>query len=296
MSCSLLDRSKYGESVSSDRWPIASRRAGRAVGLVAAAVLLVASLAPRSAAAEPSTKEKITGSEETPEMDDPETSDSSGSADSTDDSEGDVDTGAREPKKKDKQSSKPAADRLESFDPGTIDGTVGVGGLLYLRVTPGIDLSLIRVAEGVSIGVGGVVELGYCVFCGIFSSIDDDFSLSATNISPRGRLTVHYAPASIDFPVDFYGGFGAGPSFYTFKVEHDGSEAKASLTTVIFGVFAGLRGFFGDSGFFAYGEGQFVAEIGYSTVDVDGDGWGYEIEAKHARQGIEFAIGGGFRF
>lgn len=186
--------------------------------------------------------------------------------------------------------------------PGNLDLSVALGlsGLLYGTVEPGVDFSLIPFSEDVTLSLGGTASFGYCILCAGISGFSSEFSLSAWNFSPQGRALVHINSVGKDagVPLDLYGGLSAGPNFYVISVTADTVTARSNTTTIMLAPMAGLRWFPAASGLFLMGEFRYQLEFGFTTNRIEQEEWGtvFEWNDTYARRGLEFVLGGGFRF
>ncbi|MFP4011730.1 MAG: hypothetical protein ACLFUM_08510 [Spirochaetaceae bacterium] len=195
-------------------------------------------------------------------------------------------------------------DAGNAMEAGDIDIGVsgGLGGFLYPYLAPQIDVGVLPV-DAVTISAGARANAGYCLLCGIFSALDDDWTVRSFYVSVLGRALVHFNDLAdgIDTsnPLDAYAGLMAGPGFYRFGVEYDptGDSADTTLTTVIFGPSGGAKLFFDErQRGFAFLELAYLFEVGFESTEIELAGETYTIDrANYASSGLDFSIGLGMR-
>ena len=209
------------------------------------------------------------------------------------------------------QPDEPAADLSEPYGVGTTDLMVS-GSLFgvfggYLTVQPGLELGMIPLGEGITLGVGGELDAGWCALCGLLALTPVFDSLSAWYASPRGRATVHFNQLSeaLDMSgLDAYVGLVAGPALYSVDMNFaGGGRAEGRILSFIIGPVFGARiTTEGTTGFFIFGEGRFHSEFGRSTVtvtiegDEDEEVFVAEGGGATSRGGLDTFVGLGFRF
>ncbi|RDV38201.1 hypothetical protein DV096_10330 [Bradymonadaceae bacterium TMQ3] len=190
------------------------------------------------------------------------------------------------------------------FGLGTLDVSIS-GGLssgLYLFLEPGADLGLIPLGEGLTLGLGGTVNLGWCLLCAGVTALTP-LNVSAWYVNPLARATLHFdaIAKAVELPqLDTYAGFTAGPSFYSFTLSVDGDPAQGNFseTTFLLGPLFGARFTVNeDSGFFLFGEARFLMEFGYNTITFrDSNGTVYTQDDGVSRGGLDWVGGLGLRF
>lgn len=191
-----------------------------------------------------------------------------------------------------------------SFGLGTLDVTLS-GGLssgLYLFLEPGADLGLIPLGDGLTLGLGGTVNLGWCLLCAGVTALTP-LNVSAWYVNPLARATLHFdaIAKAIDLPqLDTYAGFTAGPSFYSFtlSVDNDPAQGDFSETTFLLGpLFGGRFTVNDDNGFFLFAEARLLMEFGYNTITFrDSNGTVYTQDDGVSRGGLDWVGGLGMRF
>ncbi len=234
------------------------------------------------------------GGEESAEAELEEGAEASGQTDSGSDAEGDE----ADPEE---SSEKPG---ISSFRPGRVDatGAIGLGGLLYVTLEPGVDVSLVPLGDGVTLSVGGTLGVGYCLLCGVVNAATGgDFSVTAWNLAPQGRALVHFDALgeAVGAQIDAFTGASLGPNTYFFGARSGGVRLNESITTFVFTPLFGARIFGKQSGgFFGFGELRYRTEWGFSRVTLEAEEWNQRFvwDNSFARSGFEFIFGGGFRF
>ena len=184
----------------------------------------------------------------------------------------------------------------EYMGPGTVDGmlSVGLGGLIFVSAEPGVDVGLVPIGNNLTLSVGGVVNMGFCLLCGIGSLAVPNFSVGISNIAPQARALLHIK--AID-DLDVFAGAGFGPSFYSLKVASNGVELKDRLTAWLFSAVVGGR-YFASKAFFGFLEARYQVEAGFNTLTLDAPEWdaSFTLNTDYSRRGIDFILGGGLRF
>ncbi|RAL22191.1 hypothetical protein DL240_10065 [Lujinxingia litoralis] len=189
------------------------------------------------------------------------------------------------------------------FNLGTLDMTLS-GGLssgLYLFLEPGAEFGLIPLGEGMTLGIGATVNMGYCILCPAVTALTP-LNVSAWYANPLGRATLHFDALAKAFDLrqlDAYVGLTAGPSFYSFDLSLDNDPARGSFseTTFLIGPLAGARFRISeDNGFFFFAEARILAEFGYSTITLtDSNGTVYTQDDAVGRGGLDWVGGLGLR-
>lgn len=192
---------------------------------------------------------------------------------------------------------------------GTFDLSLGVGGLFYNTIEPGLDVGLVPIAEVGTISVGGYVDAGYCLLgCFLFNSLmkwatsgEGELQLRAFHINPMARALFHFnilAQLINLRSLDVYGGIVGGPSFYNVKLTVLDQTAARTSATFLVGPTFGLRYAFNDGrGFFVYGEARYLMEFGSTNFQLRAsDGHIYSDNGIVQRGGRRMKVGVGFRF
>ncbi|TXD35934.1 hypothetical protein FRC98_14785 [Lujinxingia vulgaris] len=191
-----------------------------------------------------------------------------------------------------------------SFGLGTLDLTLsgGLSGGLYLFAEPGVDLGLIPLGDGLTLGLGGTVNLGWCLLCAGVTALTP-LNVSAWYVNPLARATLHFdaIAKAVDLPqLDTYAGLTAGPSFYSFtlSVDNDPAQGDFSETTFLLGPLFGARFTVNeDNGFFLFAEARLLMEFGYNTITFrDSNGTVYTQDDGVSRGGMDWVGGLGLRF
>jgi hypothetical protein len=198
------------------------------------------------------------------------------------------------------ESSAPADEKPEKppeyMGPGTVDGllSIGLGGLIFVSAEPGVDVGLVPIGNNLTLSVGGVVNMGFCLLCGIGSLAVPNFSIGITNISPQARALLHIQ--AID-DVDIFAGAGFGPSIYSLRAESNGVKLRDTITAWLFSGVVGGRYFPSDS-FFGFAELRYQVETGFNTLTLDAPEWdtSFTFNTSYSRRGIDVILGGGLRF
>lgn len=175
----------------------------------------------------------------------------------------------------------------------------GFGAFLYPHVEPGVDIGVVPVGKDMAISVGAGVDFGWCALCGLIT-VASDVDISSSYWGPRGRANFHLGSLGglIDtttdsMTLDPYVGVWGGPTFYNFDFE---GIVTAHQTTLILGPALGIRVGFADNTFLVTGEYRLGAEVGFTTVNVEGeDGTIYSATDAFSGRGSDFILGIGFR-
>lgn len=193
----------------------------------------------------------------------------------------------------------------DPFNPGTIDLSIGLGGLFYNWVEPGLDFGVIPVSDLGVISFGGSVNAGYClVGCGLLNFIFQPLRITAWHVSPLAKVNFHLnaLPRALNIEqVDVFGGIAVGAAYQIVALtvtDQPGDRADFSGLTALFGPMLGLRyTLSGNTGFFLYGEWRYLAEIGSQDFRLTTtDGQVYDQTDLISRGGTNTSFGLGFRF
>lgn len=192
------------------------------------------------------------------------------------------------------------------FGPGDIDLALhlGLSGLLYGQIEPGVDVGLVPITDEVTLSVGGQIGFGACLLCGIISAALPNFSWGATNISPQGRIGVHLDlidDGDMGVKLDGFGGLYGGPNFYRFRVRfEDEGRVTGGITSWILGGYGGVRMFFGElNPFFLSAEMRLGAEIGFNEIIIRDEDWPpgeeFRVQNSYSQRVVSTMVGLGFR-
>lgn len=178
----------------------------------------------------------------------------------------------------------------------------GIGGLVYPYLEPQVAVGVLEL-EDISISVGGLADVGYCVLCHLLEVLDEDWSLRSYYFGVYGRALVHLNVLADEIGgsigLDPYAGLAVGPRFYFFDLEYEPSNESVSTTlqSVVIMPHIGTRVFLTEEAkFFLYGDLRFLFEVGLGTTTVTIDGQSYTVDDEVAGGGINIALGAGFRF
>ncbi len=190
-----------------------------------------------------------------------------------------------------------------TMGPGNIDVGLsgGLGGLIYPYLEPQVAVGVLEL-DDVSISVGGLADVGYCVLCHLLEVLDDDWSLRSYYFGVYGRALVHLNVLADEIGgsigVDPYAGVAVGPRFYFFDLEYEPSNDSVSTTlqSVVFMPHIGARVFPSESApLFLFGDLRFSLEFGLGSTTVTVGNQSYTVDDEVAGGGIGIALGAGLR-
>jgi hypothetical protein len=187
--------------------------------------------------------------------------------------------------------------------PGNIDVGIGggLGGLIYPHLEPQVDVGVLN-TESITLSAGGLVDAGYCVFCGILGAIADDWKIRSWYVGAYGRALVHLnslgAQLGDGARLDPFVGVHAGPQLYRFRLVYEPDDTSSSYTETTVGIVPtlGARLFFNEEiRWFGFGEMRYLIEFGFqdSTVNINGEP--YTVDETVSRRGFDLTLGIGTR-
>ena len=187
--------------------------------------------------------------------------------------------------------------RLGNIDVGL---TGGLAGLVYPYLEPQIAVGLVPLGA-VTLSVGGVADVGYCLLCGLLGLVNNDWRLNSYYFGAYGRVLAHLTFLSDTLSalrLDPYAGLAVGPRFYFIGLEYLPSSASTTVTatTLIISPQVGTRVFFSaDSNWFAFAELRYLFELGFQTQTVDVGGQSFTITGDYSSAGSNVGVGIGLR-
>ena len=177
----------------------------------------------------------------------------------------------------------------------------GLGALVYPFIEPQVAVGLIPIGP-VTVSVGVVGDVGYCLLCGILQVANADWSLNSYYYGVYGRVLAHLSvltdAVGDELRIDPYAGLAVGPRFYTVGVEYTptGESSRATLNSIIIAPQAGARLFMNESArWFGYAEARYLFEIGFQSTTVDIGGQTYTVGEEYSSGGTNIALGIGLR-
>jgi hypothetical protein len=190
------------------------------------------------------------------------------------------------------------------FRAGSFDFTLGAGwaGFVYPHIEPGVEFGLIPLGNDLTLGVGAVLDVGYCLLCPLVSLIPG-YSLSSWYANPMARANLHIGSVAqiLEMPnLDAYVGGMAGPAIYrvTVKVDDRGVVASATetRTTLMLGPVLGARISLDDRNrWLIFGEARFLLEVGFGETVVRIQDYEYRESGTTTRGGMDVVFGLGMR-
>lgn len=201
------------------------------------------------------------------------------------------------------------------FSPGNFDilmhGGVTRWGT-WLWVEPGAELGIMELSDGIVLGGGANLNVGWCGLCTLFQGLTRIERLRGWYVSPTVRPTIHFnvLADALNVPqLDVYAGFVAGASWYQLSMEiasgtGAGTEAESNVFSLLGGPLLGGRyTLTGDAGFFVAAEVRMLFEAGISTTTVQVETEENEQlvsdQARNVRRGAsltDWNLAIGFRF
>jgi len=190
-----------------------------------------------------------------------------------------------------------------TMGPGNIDVGLsgGLGGLIYPYLEPQVAVGVLEL-DDVSISVGGLADVGYCVLCNIVGLVDDNWSLRSYYFGVYARALVHLNVLADQIGgsigVDPYAGLAIGPRFYFFDLEYEPSNDSVSTTlqSVVFMPHIGARVFLSEEArLFLFGDLRLLLEAGLGSTTVTVGNQSYTVDDEVAGGGIGIALGAGLR-
>lgn len=189
------------------------------------------------------------------------------------------------------------------FKFGTFDFTLSAGfsSWLYLHVEPGAEFGLIPLGNDLTLGVGGMVNVGYCLLCPLITGLVSGVSLSSWYVNPMGRANLHLGPLAkiLELPqLDAYVGAVAGPGLYRLSVEFEEIQASGSTTVIalLLGPVVGARFSLDDRNrWLIFGEARFLLEMVFGESVVRVQDQEYRESGATGRGGMDVVFGLGYR-
>ncbi|MFU8805376.1 MAG: hypothetical protein ACNA8W_16305 [Bradymonadaceae bacterium] len=189
------------------------------------------------------------------------------------------------------------------FQAGNLDFTLSAGfsSFLYLHLEPGAELGLIPLGNDLTIGIGGVVNVGYCLLCPLISALPTGISVSSWYVNPMARANLHLGTVStlLSLPqLDFFVGAIAGPAMYRITIGFDELDTTgvSNQVTLIGGPVVGGRFSLDDRNrWLIFGEARFLLEVGFTENVVRSGDQEYRESGNHGRGGMDVVFGLGYR-
>ncbi|MGM0557640.1 MAG: hypothetical protein ACQEVA_14750 [Myxococcota bacterium] len=176
----------------------------------------------------------------------------------------------------------------------------GFGSLLYPHIEPSLDIGVAPLGP-VTFSVGGSVDVGYCLLCGVVTALSN-WKVNSWYWSLQGRALIHFNQlsrmAQDNFNIDLYAGVSLGPQFYNFTLGYKPTDDEASVDIVTFlgGPVFGARIFGDDIGFFGYAELRYFIEAGFGETTIEIDNQEFTLTNDYRRGGSDITLGFGYRF
>ncbi len=198
------------------------------------------------------------------------------------------------------------------FGAGTFDLSVGIGGVWYPHIEPGLDIGIIPLPASTTISLGATLDVGYCVGCLILGALaslspDYDWTIRSWYVAPSVRALVHFGIIGeiLRLPeLDLYAGLMAGPAMYYFGVRLEDRHSNADVTvseqvyTFFGGPVFGARYLLGDT-LFAFLETRYLisSSVSSGAASINGDRVPISYnDYLGSRYGTDYTFGVGARF
>jgi hypothetical protein len=189
------------------------------------------------------------------------------------------------------------------FKFGTLDFTLsaGLSSSLYLHAEPGVEFGLIPLGNDLTLGVGGMIDVGYCLLCPLVSGLASGVSLSSQYVNPMARVNLHLGPLAKTFELpqlDVYVGAVAGPGFYRLSVEFEEIQASGSTTymALLLGPVVGARFSIDDRNrWLIFGEARFLLEMVFGESVIRVQDQEYRESGTTGRGGMDLVFDLGYR-
>lgn len=189
------------------------------------------------------------------------------------------------------------------FKFGNLDFTLSAGfsSFLYLHVEPGAEFGLIPLGNDLTLGIGGMINVGYCLLCPLISGRVSGVSLSSWYVNPMARGNLHLGPLAkiLELPqLDAYVGAVAGPGFYRLSVEFEEIQASGSTTimALLLGPVVGARFSLDDRNrWLIFGEARFLLEMVFGESVIRVQDQEYRESGATGRWGMDVVFGLGYR-
>jgi hypothetical protein len=177
----------------------------------------------------------------------------------------------------------------------------GLGALIYPFLEPQVAIGVLPLGP-VTLSVGAVGDVGYCLLCNVLQAFDADWRLASYFFGAYGRVLAHLTAVTdaigTSIPIDPYAGLAVGPRWYVIALDYlpTDESTRVSINSVIIAPQVGARIFLGDeSPWYGFAEARYLIEIGFQTQTATVGGQTFTITEEYAGGGGSISLGFGVR-